>query len=326
LKNWYNYKVVKETEDLLKRAYETLKSDEGLSALDTVEVLLNQAVEADGLNEEAAYALKCSIWWKERFEKLEAFRDMSDRGGFLLSQWGAFYTFLERIDSVPYDNCLYAIRRFVFSSALAYFRQFQRAVDAGDSMNESGLLLQVGRCYKGLGDYDQALKYLKQAVSFKKDDGEALSEMADVCALLGDEQKAKALFREAFFTDPQRVDMRNMESDLVLRLKDKVEEQGYSGRELNEWMPVYGVIYGVFSVKRELKRGEPQSLRQSIITLEIDLKNKPEEAALLKPRLVNHYFWLIDHYENVNEDPGLIEQTLLKIKFLDMGLYERCKR
>jgi hypothetical protein len=32
---------------------------------------------------------------------------------------------------------------------------------------------------------------------------------------------------------------------------------------------------------------------------------------------------LIDHYENVQEDPQLIAETLLKIKLLDAAIYER---
>jgi hypothetical protein len=136
-------------------------------------------------------------------------------------------------------------------------------------------------------------------------------------------RNAKALFREAFFADAQKVDIRSMESEMILRLRDQVQALGYAGRELLEWIPIYGRLYGIFSVKRELKQVELGRLKQSIFTMEFALRSKPEDLRLLVPRLINRYFWLMDHYENVQEDPQLISDTLLKIKLLDPALYER---
>jgi hypothetical protein len=42
----------------------------------------------------------------------------------------------------------------------------------------------------------------------------------------------------------------------------------------------------------------------------------------MKPRLLNRYFWLIEHYENTGENQKIIEETLLKIRILDKGIYE----
>jgi tetratricopeptide (TPR) repeat protein len=194
----------------------------------------------------------------------------------------------------------------------------------GDGVNQHdpALLLFVGRCYKGVGNYEEALKYLEQAVRFKREDGAALSQLADVNALMEEARSAKALFREAFFVDAQKVDIRSMESEMILRLRDQVAALGYAGRELLEWMPIYGCLYGIFSVKRELKQVELGRLKQSIFTLENAVRLKPDDVGLLVPRLINRYFWLIDHYENVEEDPALIEETLLKIKIVDPAVYE----
>jgi tetratricopeptide (TPR) repeat protein len=174
-----------------------------------------------------------------------------------------------------------------------------------------------------VGNYDFALKYLEQAARFKRDDGETLAELADVNALLEETRAAKALFREAFFTDPQKIDLRAMESELIKRLREQVAKLGYGGQELLEWIPIYGCLYGVFSVKRELKPVELGRLKQSIFSLENEIRSRPDTVALLIPRLINRYFWLIDHYENVREDPGMIEETMLKIKILDPVIYER---
>jgi tetratricopeptide (TPR) repeat protein len=193
----------------------------------------------------------------------------------------------------------------------------------GDGINEHDpdLLLLVGRCYKGVGNYEEALKYLEQARQFKREDGETLSELADVNALLGETVLAKAQFREAFFIDPQKVNLRAMESELIIRLRDRVEEMGISGPDLAEWLPIYGRLLKVFSVKRELKRVEVVRLKQSIFDLENELRGGGR-SSLLKPRLLNRYFWLIEYYENAGEDRGIIEETFLKIKILDRVIYE----
>jgi tetratricopeptide (TPR) repeat protein len=177
-----------------------------------------------------------------------------------------------------------------------------------------------------VGNYDDALKYLEQAVQFMREDAETLAELADVNALLGETRAAKALFREAFFLDPGKIDVRSLESCLILHLRDKVAELGYTAQELCEWIPVYGCLWGVFSVKRELKQVELGRLKQSIFNLDAELQVNPGREALLRPRLLNRYFWLIDHYENRHENPELIDETLLKIKVTDPDIFERYTR
>jgi tetratricopeptide (TPR) repeat protein len=309
---------------LIQKAYENLKASDADSAV----TALDDALKIDLENHEVIYAQKCIKWWLDRIRGTEnsALLKQSDiyaRGDFILSQWGAFYNFLDRIgggDTPKYDPCHYAIKRFVFSTAL---QSFEDILGDGVNQHDPELLLQVGRCYKGVGNFEEALKYLEQAVRFKREDGEALSELADVNALMEEARSAKALFREAFFMDAQKVDLKSMESEMILRLTDRVKALGYKGKELLEWIPIYGYLYGIFSVKRELKQVELGRLRQSIFALENAIRGRPENLNLLIPRLINRYFWLIDHYENVQEDPRLIEETLLKIKIVDPVIYEQ---
>jgi tetratricopeptide (TPR) repeat protein len=194
----------------------------------------------------------------------------------------------------------------------------------GDGINQHdpGLLLLVGRCYKGIGCYDESLKYLEQAVRFKREDGETLADLADVNALLAQTRAAKALFREAFFLDPRGIDLRSLESELIIRLRKKVEALGYGGPDLCEWIPVFGSLLGVFSVKRELKQVEAGRLKQSIFSLEVEFRSSGGENSFVRPRLLNRYFWLVDHYENSGESQDLIDETLLKIKITDPKIYE----
>jgi tetratricopeptide (TPR) repeat protein len=301
---------------LIQRAYEKLKTSDA----DGAAALLDKALQIDFDNEETKHALKSVNWWLERTARIKETKNPYEKGGNILSLLKQYYIFLDGF-KVEYDPCQYAVKRYVFSSAL---RCFEDLLGDGVNQHDPGLLLLVGRCYKGVGNYDEALKYLEQAARFKREDGETLAELADVNALLEDTVRAKTLFREAFFLNPEKIDLRSLESPMIIRLRDMlVKEKGYKEEELREWIPVYGRLWGVFTVQRELKPIEFGRLKQSIFTLETEYRGNPERSTLLKPRLINRYFWLIDYYENKREDPDLIEEVKLKIKVTDLEIYER---
>jgi tetratricopeptide (TPR) repeat protein len=307
---------------LIQKAYNKLKASDAEGAA----TLLDEALQIDYDNEETKYALKSVNWWLEHMAKIENKKNPYERGGLILSQLKQYYTFLDGVGDGGgnYDVCQYAVRRYVFSTALNCFTDL---LGEGVNQRDPGLLLQIGRCYKGIGNYDEALRYIEQAVHFKREDGETLAELADVNALLGDASAAKALFREAFFLSPEKIDLRAMESEMVLRLRNRIiREKGYGEECLREWMPVYGQLWGVFTVKRELKPIEFGRLKQSIFTLETECRGNPAQTAVLKPRLINRYFWLIDYYENKGEDKELIDEVLLKIKITDPEIYEQYNR
>ena len=147
--------------------------------------------------------------------------------------------------------------------------------------------------------------------------------MADCYALCGEEKTSKVLFREAFFINPQDIDISMLESELFCRLFAEVVKTGKTGAVAVEWFPVEGVLLGVLNVKRELRALEAGKLKQSIYALETELKNTGVEPLIIIPRLINNYFWLIDHYTTVHEDRSKINEILLKIKLLNADVYER---
>ncbi|MDR1444353.1 MAG: hypothetical protein LBI94_05695 [Treponema sp.] len=301
--------------ELIQKAYNKLDAADAEGALK----LLEEALRIDFDHPEVKDGLKCLTWWIEHIKRADDFREAYDKGVFILSQWKPYYSFLDRFDR-HFDSCQFVIRRYVFSAALRYF---SGALEDGTNEHDPYLLLLVGRCYKGAGNYGESLRYLEQAARFKRDDAETLSELADVNALLAENRAAKALFREAFFVDPQKIDLRSMESELIIRLRDRVLSMGYAGPELAEWIPVYGNLFRVFSVKRELKQSELSRLKQSVFALENEIGHAGgEQSRLLKPRLINRYFWLIDHYENTRDDPGVVEDTMRKIKIIDTTIYD----
>lgn len=299
---------------LLKKAYDKLKESDALEACG----LLEQAINFDFENDEIKHALKCVHWWLEHTRRVDDIKNPYEKGGFFISLLKQYYVFLGQFDNV-FDQCQYAVRYYVYSRALFFFNEL---LGSQTNKHDHGLLLMVGRCYKGIGNYDAALNYLEQAVRIKREDAETLAEVADINALLAQTKAAKALFREAFFLDPSKINIKSLESELILKLCAEVSALGYREELLCEWIPVYGCLWGVFSVKRELKQMEAGRLKQSIFSLEAEYEANPPRREFLKPRLLNHYFWLVDHYENSREDTSLIEETLLKIKVTDPEIYK----
>jgi len=223
-----------------------------------------------------------------------------------------------------FDSCQYALKRFVFTLALDNFRNIPGDTGgAADNASQQDpvLLFQIGRCCKGAGNWEEALKYFEEASRLKRDDSAILSELADINALLGNDRAAKLLFREAFFLDPQGIDLRGLDSEMILRVRDKLREMGYTDPALAEWIPVWGSIWGIFSIKRELKPVEFGRLKQSILSLENELRSKNGAGTNVKPRLLNRYFWLIDHCDH-SRDNSVLDETLLKIKVIDPVVYE----
>ena len=304
-------------EELIHKAYESLKK----SSADIALGFLREAMKVDCDHKEVLYALKCLNWWLAIIKRLEINNDFYVRGDYILSQWKSYYAFLERIGD-KYDSCQYAIKRFVYLRALDYFLE---PLKEGINQQDPVLLLQIGRCCKGAGNWDEALRYLEQAGRYKREDSTIISELADVRALLGDARAAKVLFREAFFLDPQGIDLSAMESEMILALRDKVKVLGHTGTETAEWMPVWGCIWGIFSVNRALKPVELSRLKQSIYSLESELRNKSGSSPHILPRLLNRYFWLIDYCEQNRDNSKLMDETMLKIKFIAPAVYKHYK-
>ena len=329
---------------------------EGLfaEAIDALESLLENDVEFPG----AVSALKCAGFWREQQERdpaapghrddpgragsvLEGF----ERGEQLLGQWRLFQAFAARLADTP-ERCLFAIKQFVFSSALASYGAtgsgaagggfgaagggFDAAAagpdEAAPADAETGedpyLLLQIGRCYKGLGNYERAIECLERANRQGRDDARVLSELADSYSLVNESRAAKVFFREAFYVDPQAVDLAGLESPLVSRLAARLREKGYVEPLLNEWIPVYGAVWGVFNVKREMKPLEFGKLKQAIYHLEKERRIPGPEGERAVPRLINRYFWLIDHYLTTGEPRERVEEVLQKLKETDPGVHE----
>ncbi len=279
---------------------------------------LEQALSVDFESDDVMTAMKYVNFWRERERQIEGISHAFERGQFFLDQWPVFDEFAGR-SGHGCEPCLQAIRQYAFGSALMAFESMMTDNDDADA----GLLMRIGRCHKGLGAFDRAVEYLEASAADQSEDAEIVAELADAYALVNEMQAAKVFFREAFFLDPQRVHLEELESQLIRALADRVSEQGFDRAELLEWIPVYGVLLGVLNVKRELRSIEYGKLKQSIYALERELRDGRTPKGVVEPRLINRYFWLIDHYLATREDPAKVDEVLLKLRAVNERIYRQ---
>jgi tetratricopeptide (TPR) repeat protein len=299
------------TTEISNLVYQDLK--EGLFA-DAV-ALLEKTLGRDLQHPGAASTLKCAGFWKERQERERSLTGSYEKGELYLSSWKAFQASCGPLSEIP-ERFMYALTQFVFTAALKHFLSFSEA----EACAEADVLYRIGRCYKGVGNYGLAIEFLERANEGGREDAARMAELADCYSLISETRSAKVFFREAFFLDPQGIDIFSLESPMIVRLCEKVGGLGFTGPALNEWLPVYGAIYGVFNVKRELKPLELGKLKQSIFTLRKKIDSDPAARDLV-PRLINRYMWLVDHYLTVRESREKIEEIVCRIRELDPRAY-----
>lgn len=279
-------------------------------------MLLEDALTADLDNKDLVFAVHCCSFWLETYENLNQLEPF-ERGESLINQWKRFKILLNHEDS-PLEKTVYAFKKGVFSSAL---ESYSKLLNEESLQTKAEIYRKTGLCYKKLGSYETALNCLSKASSIVTGSAPILAEMADCYALCGEEKSSKILFREAFFVDAEKVDLNFLDSPIITLLVEQVKAKGYSGAPLQEWIPVYGAILGIFNVKRELNSQELGKIRQEIFAKENELKDPDNDSAVIKPRLLNLYFWLIDNYVLTKESYEKIKEFLLRIKILDPNIY-----
>lgn len=277
---------------------------------------IEKAFSIDFNDTQVVNALKYINFWIERKVRFQAVEGHYERGSYLLRQWKAFTVFIQKMESDD-ELTLYAIKYWVFSQALHHYMElFQNGAD------DPEIVMKIGLCYKYLGDYSKALECLERVMQVKQEDAELMAEIADCYAFMNEVKASKIFFREAFFLNPQSIDINSLESLLIKKLIGKVRSIGFEEELLKEWIPVYGVLFGVFNIKRELKALELGKLKQSISALEHQLEEDGKEDKKTVPRLINRYFWLIDYYISTSDSKDKIESILVKINKINPSVYE----
>ncbi len=303
-----------QTEEKLKDALNFLQEGNPYEA----QKIISSLFETDLDSKELMYTNKCCIFWIDSINRLRRIEDSYERSENLLAEWKNFQTYISREKEV-YQPALFAVQKGFFSKAL---ENFTKLLDERDAFQKAEIYKKTGICYKKLGNFEQARAFLTEANNIYQGLSSVLAELADCYSLCGEDKYGKVLFREAFFADPANIDLDFLDSELIKCLIERTKQKGHSGKSLQYWIPVYGVLLGVLNIKRELSSQEVARLKKDIYAMEMEYKDPSCNSEILIPRLLNCYFWLMDHYDLAKENPAKINEVLLKIKILDSSVYE----
>lgn len=298
----------------LKESLSFLERGNPLEAQKIISSLFEQDLE----DERIVYTSRCCVFWIDTLARLNKIEDPSERVENMLLEWKTFQSFISR-DEFSYEPAFYAFQKGFFSAALS---ECLALVDEKDSLQRAEMYRKAGICYKKLGDFENALNCLKEANITYPKLASVLAELGDCYSLCGEDRIGKVLFREAFFINPENIDLDFLDSELIKCLIKKTREKGYTGKALLYWIPVYGLLSGILNVKKELSPQEVGRLKKNIYAMENEFKDPSFSGEILVPHLLNSYFWLIDHYILARENPAKINEVLIKMKILDSSIYQ----
>ncbi len=298
----------------LKEALVLLAQGEPAEAQKILEFLF----ESDLENKEVAFSNSCCVYLDNTFSRILKNENPYELCGEIFPAWKNFQLFITK-EKFVFEPALIAAQQCFFSTAL---KEFSKMLEDKDPLQKAIMHMNAGICYKKMGDYENARTCLQEANVVYPNLAPVLAELADCYSLCGEDRIGKVLFREAFFLAPEEIDLDFLDSELIKCLISKTREKGYDGKALNCWIPVYGVLQGVFNIKRELTSQEVMRLKIDIGAMETEYRTPTCEQNILVPKLLNSYFWLVDHYILTHESTVKINEVLLKIKILDSSIFE----
>ena len=303
-------------QNILKPVFDRLKEGDLNSACSLIANILEDNLE----NEDVKCTYTAIVFWKEKFSISFMKHSLFERGEYLFSQWKLFLSYMKKYDE-KFEFVIYTLKVCMFKMIIDLYTE---AIRINDFSNKTELYRKIGLSYKVLGNYERAIEFLQYASTLESSNSKVLAELADSYAMCGDERLSKVYFREAFFKDPENIEEDFLESDIIRSVINKLKDMRFSGAELLVWLPVYAVLWRLFTVKRQLKAIELGKLKQDIFLLENMIKDKNNKNIRLDvPKLINSYFWLIDYYSQDGSNKSKIDEILLRIKLLNEDVYNQ---
>lgn len=305
--------------ELMEEAFKLMKAGD----FDQASEQLHKALFLDLENKSCSAALKCADYWAEKKRRLN-FTPEEKQAEFIFDVWQAFQNdALSRLEDEA-GRAVYSIKHWAFGKCASLLENAIEA-DGGDSRQ----FMLLGRACKFRGAYDLALEAYMEAVALDKRAPQILAETADCFALADQEKQAQLFFREAFFHGPGQIDLAQLESAMIKNLEAKTRKLLANPVYTREWMAVYGVLWDVFSIARELRPAEYAKLNQNIQVLRAELDERPDKREELAPRLIYMLFWFIDYHKSLSTDMQMtrdnIKSAFLEIRFLDERIFKQYK-
>jgi len=296
------------------KAHKMLEEGRFDEAISLFESILQENPSYPGVND----GIKAAKFWSAKKNKLRRYSNSYDKGKLLLKEWRDFEKYMSR-NNIKHGRSTIAIQKFIFNDIID---SFASAYNEG-VIPDTDILIQIGDCFKKLGNYEKAIDVYEYARVFNSEDPLLLAKLADCYFSIDETSKAKVLFREAFFIDPGQIELSHIESPFIHMLYKKTVEIINNPEISIYWLPVIAELYSAFNVKREPKKGELEKLRKEIEKLEQEYTGNKKKRIYIEPKLLNHYFWLIDTLKIIGGSKKEIEKSLQRINEINSEVFAK---
>ncbi len=319
--NIYNFfKQPDDLENKIEQGCEYLKTGRFGLAENTFTNLL----ENGGLACEIDTGLICAKYWNIRIPIINEQVKGLKRANYLLNEWKNFKEFLKRIQrdgtdekeniSAFADDIVLLTGHYILEIAI------NDLVDEyhKKSFPDIDLLIVIGESFIELEEFKKAIETLEYARVFNKKDPNILALLADSYYGFGEVQKAKVLFKEAFFLNPNEIPLEKIRCEIIHDLVNIINSHNYTN--VAPWIPVFGMITNNFNISKELNEQEAQELLIEVDRLENEYHGIKNQNVL--PYLLSKYLYLIDFLENQLNSKMEAEKLKIKIKKLEPKIYD----
>lgn len=271
---------------------------------------------------EWAIALRSATYWVNQLSPLEDLPSPWDKVQYLFREYAKFtHGYLPRL-GIRETPLLFPLRYFLFHELSLNLLSSPSLVPQDRAM-ERQINMAVVRCHKLSGDYRKALILLERDFADSDvDDSEVLAEYGDCLDMISQGEKARLLFRDAFYGSPKAIGLDYLLSPVIQAIRWRVLQEEHVRDQLAEWIPVYGVLMGFFTVRRRLNPHEVSRLKQEITNLKLEYTQHHDSNRDTLPRLLYRYFILFDHYRDSREERSKCDEILLSIKMIHPKIYE----
>lgn len=302
----------------INEVYQLIEGGDFSAAVAKIDELMDVNADYPGLIE----AYRVAKFWLNRNRELQALEEGKETAEFLMKEWGYFSEYAEEkqmLNSAAYRSCM----RHIFRKAAEHYQHAFR--EQQDTSSNFQFLLNLGDCFLRLEEYRLAIDTLEFARSSYRSNARLMATLGEAYFHTGDVPKSLLCFREAFFIDPSEIDLSILKAKPILDCIEIVKQHRPDPANIAEWVPIYGFLFDIFYVKRNLSAHQVESIEKDIYNLEVTFQkmNKTQvEESNIVPRLVNKYLWLLDYYtlQNYNfENIAQIRERLLKI---DRNLFQ----
>ena len=304
--------------NLLNEGYSLICEGDFHEAVKKLEVLMSKEPDFPGLID----AYRTARFWYNRTDELNSMSLGKKMADFLMSEWSVYDEYAKENGAFN-SNAYKAVMTYIFSKASENYRDaFMKQEESTDDVN---LLLNLGSCFLRLGEYQKAVDTLEYAGKAYNTSARLLSILAEANFHLGDVAKSLWYFREAFFIDPSEIDLELIKAEPVKRLYDLVVQNCSSALDPREWIPVFGFIYDIFYVRKNLQERQVNIIKDDLYRLEVNFQrmNRDQiEVSNVLPRLLNRYLWLLDYYEFQNYSYENINEIKTRLLNIEPNLFE----